>query len=222
MFVYRTSDKENIMACTYVVLIVTTLIFMPAYIPLLVIGYVDNYPTLEKYHDVNPYVCYGGNYITNYKITPEIYNTSLTYYPAQLHFTTVAEYVKSSGEQVVLNVSLTYPTLFETTFDCACSSKYCDQKPCEKMVGDVISKYNELKNLVSFPCYVNNNKVIGLFGEHGLISKKYKMSTAGIILISLHAVVIVGSFVILKCIRYEEYELPKHNKIELLLEERVN
>lgn len=167
-------------------------------VPLLIVGKASKIPELIKYLDTPQQTCYGGNQLQDMSITPAIYNTTLTYYPAFLHVTTMT----FNLEGQLVPVKLTYPTEFETTFDCYCPEKRCARKPCNKMVGDVITKYNELRNVLTFPCYVCGDQVVGLAGEHSDIVKCYRFTLAGILFGVLYAswfLYLVGVHV---CINY--------------------
>jgi hypothetical protein len=55
------------------------------------------------------------------------------------------------------------------------------------MVGDVISKYNELRDMVTFDCYIEGNTIVGLSGEQSIIKFHYNLSTAGIVFMVFYA-----------------------------------
>ena len=145
------------------------------------------YTNYIKYHDMEPYICYGGlNMSSNYQITPSIYNTSLTYYPAYLRVQTIARSISDSD--IILNVDLVYPTLFETLFSCGCTdSDSCVYRKCDKRVGDVMIKYDELKSLDVFKCYIKNGIVIAFENEMSIVNLKYRLTTAGVIIGSIIA-----------------------------------
>ena len=48
-------------------------------VPLLVAGDAKNYSGFIKYRNTAIHTCYGGQNLSNYQITPSIYNTTLTY-----------------------------------------------------------------------------------------------------------------------------------------------
>ena len=177
MFTVKSRTQRNL-NCNEIgwYMLFVMVVAMLTVVPLLIIGKASKFPILIKYRGTVLQTCYGGNQLQNMSITPAIYNTTLTYYPAFLHLTTTT--INRDGQLVP--VRLTYPTYFETTFDCECTEKGCIKKPCDKMVGDVITKYNELHADLTFPCYVYGDRVVGLAGEHSAIVKCYKLTLAGI------------------------------------------
>ncbi len=144
--------------------------------PLFILGGARDFSSIIKYRSITSQTCYGGNQIQDMSITPAIYNTSLTYYPAFLHLTTTT--INRNGELV--KVKLTYPTLFDIEYICECEHKGCERRTCEKMVGDVITKYDELRNELTFPCYIDDDQIVGLAGEQSIIIKNYRLVLAGI------------------------------------------
>ncbi len=184
MFTVKSRTQRNLNCneigwCMLFILILAMLTM----VPLLIVGNASKFPKLIKYRDAPQQTCYGGNQLQNMSITPAIYNTTLTYFPAFLHLTTTT--INLEGQLV--QVRLTYPTIFETTFDCTCPEKGCARKPCNKMVGDVITKYNELRDALTFPCYVYGDQVVGLAGEHSDIVNYYRLTLAGILFGVLYA-----------------------------------
>ena len=169
----RASGKQGLLALIFAVFLVIAT-------PCMITGYSKSYYQVLEYKDLGVSSCYGGPVITGYQITPQIYNTSLTYYPATLRFET-----REIGTNQ--SVLMTYPTYFERTFaeSCVFHSDKSGRNPCEKMVGDVITKYNELTASSEFPCYIEDNQIIGLAGEHAVIRKYYRLTTAGIIFLVL-------------------------------------
>jgi hypothetical protein len=161
-------------------------------VPCMILGNAKSYQQVIKYKDAKSATCYGGPDIINYQITPQIYNSSLTYYPATLHFTT---------REVITNrtVVMTYPTYFERTFadSCVFHSDKTGRNPCDKLVGDVITKYNELRATAKFPCYLGESaengeyQIIGLAGEQSVIHKYYRLTTVGIVFCVLDAVLLI-------------------------------
>jgi hypothetical protein len=99
---------------------------------------------------------------------------------------------------------MTYPTYFERTFAESCvfhNDKY-GRNPCEKLVGDVIIKYNELVAVAEFPCYISKQanqageyQIIGLAGEQSIIWKYYRLTTVGIVFIVLN----IGLILLVLC-----------------------
>ena len=161
-------------------------VFLIIALPCLILGNAKVYSQTIKYKDIKATTCYGGQEITEYQILPQIYNTTLTYFPARLEFLT---------REVGTNrtVRMIYPTYFERTFADSCvfhDDKY-SRNPCDKLVGDVITKYNELVAATEFPCYIEANNLIGLAGEQSVIRKYYRLSTVGIIFIVLDIVIII-------------------------------
>ena len=161
-------------------------------VPCMILGNAKSYQQVIKYKDANAATCYGGPDITGYQITPQIYNTSLTYYPATLHFTTREAATNRS-------VVMTYPTYFELTFadSCVFHSDKTGRNPCDKQVGDVITKYNELRATAEFPCYLEKSaengeyQIIGLAGEQSVIFKYYRLATVGIVFCVLDSVLLI-------------------------------
>ena len=176
-------------ACAYGLWIIATILILASAVPLLVSGNASYYSDLIKYRSITQQTCLGGANLTNPQITPYIYNTSLTYWPAQLHASTFVMY-NNNGNMQFRPVTLSYPTRFENIFDCE-PSKYDDRDPCEKMVGDVITKYDELSAMETFKCYVEGDTIIGLGSEYADISQQYSYSTAGIVIIVFYAIICV-------------------------------
>ena len=174
----RASRKQGLLALIFTVFLVIAT-------PCMITGYAKSYYQVLEYKDLGVSSCYGGPVITGYQITPQIYNTSLTYYPATLRFETR----EISTNQSVL---MTYPTYFERTFaeSCIFHSDKSSRNPCEKLVGDVITKYNELVSVAEFTCYIEDNQIIGLAGEHSVIHKYYRLTTVGIIFLVLDIFII--------------------------------
>lgn len=170
--------------CAYTSWIIATILLLASAVPLLVVGNASFYSDLIKYHGIIEQTCLGGANLTNPQITPYIYNTSLTYWPAQLHASTFVMYQPGKYRPVTLS----YPTRFEKVFDCE-PSKYGDRYPCEKMVGDVITKYNQLRERETFKCYVEGDTIVGLGNEYNNISQKYRYSTAGIAIMVFYAII---------------------------------
>jgi len=162
----------------YVLLICLSLLII---VPCMIIGYAAEYNNAIKYKNIRESRCYGGKVISGYQILPQIYNSTLTYYPARFEFQTLEVDTNRS-------VRMTYPTYFERTFAFSCvfhSSKQ-SRNPCDKLVGDVITKYNELLATPEFPCYISDElQIIGLAGEQSIIRKYYQLTTVGIVFIAL-------------------------------------
>jgi hypothetical protein len=142
--------------------------------------------------------CFGGNQLQDMSITPAIYNTSLTYYPAFLHLTTTT----FNRDGVLVPVKFTYPTMFDVEFNCECEHKGCERRTCNKMVGDLITKYDELRAELTFPCYVYGDEIVGLAGEHSIIIKNYRLVLAGICIAVLLAVWLLLVLFAPCCIKY--------------------
>ena len=192
MFTVKSKSNRN-MNCNELgwYMLFMLILAMLTMVPLLIAGKASEFPFLIKYRDTVLQTCYGGNQLQDMSITPTIYNTTLTYYPAFLHLTTTT--INRHGQLVP--VRLTYPTYFQTKLACKCTEKGCIKKPCDKMVGDVITKYNELHTELMFPCYVYGNRVVGLAGEHTEIVKCYRLTLAGVCFGVLYA----GWFLYLVC-----------------------
>jgi hypothetical protein len=209
MFTVKSITRRNLNCneigwCTVFMLIIAMLTMAP----LLIVGKASKFPILIKYRDTVLQTCYGGNQIQDMSITPAIYNTTLTYYPAFLHLTTTT----FNQEGLLVTVRLTYPTYFETTFDCECPEKGCAKKPCNKMVGDVITKYNELRDELTFPCYVYGDQVVGLAGEHSEIVKYYRLTLAGILFGVLYSIWFLYLVCVHVCINYVPTDDIKDNQ----------
>lgn len=174
-----TSREQGLLAIMFAVFLVIA-------VPCMITGYAKSYSQVLEYKDARVSSCYGGLAITGYQITPQIYNTTLTYYPATLWFET-----REVGTN--RSVSMVYPTYFERTFadSCVFHSAKTGRNPCDKLVGDVITKYNELIAVAEFPCYIAGQQIIGLAGEQSVIRKYYTLTTVGIIFIVLDIVIII-------------------------------
>ena len=172
------SPKQSLLAMIFAVFLIIAL-------PCMIIGNAKVYYKTIKYKDTKVTTCYGGQEITEYQILPQIYNSTLTYFPARLEFLT---------REVGTNrtVRMTYPTYFERTFadNCVFHNDKSGRNPCDKLVGDVITKYNELVAVTEFPCYIVDQQIIGLAGEQSVIRKYYRLSTVGIVFIVLDIVIV--------------------------------
>ena len=175
----KSQPKQALLAMVFAVFLVIAT-------PCMITGYAKSYYQVLEYKDLSVSSCYGGPVITGYQITPQIYNTSLTYYPATLRFET-----RKIGTN--RTVSMIYPTYFERTFadSCVFHNDKSGRNPCDKLVGDVITKYNELVAATEFPCYIADNQIIGLAGEQSVIRKYYRLTTVGIVFIVLDIVIIL-------------------------------
>ncbi len=189
--------------------LVISFIIVATAVPLLIAGDAGNFSGFVKYRTMDIHTCYGGQNLTNYQVTPSIYNTTLTYWPAYLQAFTVAK--SRSDPTHYFPVMLSYPTLFERQFDCYCSSKYDDRCPCDKMVGDVISKYNELHDMATFDCYIDGNTIVGLSDEQSIIKFHYNLSTAGIVIMVFYACYCIFALAVAcECICYiPKKQLPR-------------
>lgn len=161
-----------------------SLLSISSFVPLFSIGGVAEYSSLIKYYNIERQVCLGGNNLRNYQILPTIYNTTLTYFPARLQVTTQYWQNKSDSAGLV-SAELIYPTAYMKILDCDCNNKGCERRACDKMVGDVITKYQELQALDEFPCYVHNGQVVGLNNDQTKLNSSYIMVTAGIIILCI-------------------------------------
>jgi hypothetical protein len=70
------------------------------------------------------------------------------------------------------------------------------------MVGDVITKYYELRAELTFPCYVYGDQVVGLAGEHSEIVKYYRLTLAGICFGVIFAIWFLYLVCVPMCINY--------------------
>ena len=206
--------NENAKVCAYASWIIATILILASAVPLLALGNASFYSDLIKYHGISQQTCLGGANLTNPQITPYIYNTSLTYWPAQLHASTFVMYQPGKYRPVTLS----YPTRFEKVFDCE-PSKYDDRDPCEKMVGDVITKYNQLRERETFRCYVEGDTIVGLGSEYTDIREQYRYTTAGIVIMVFYAIISIvclGVYCELICYieqsKYKRQQLPISNK----------
>lgn len=172
-------DKINTLWGTWACI---SLFSICSFMTLFSIGGVAEYSGLIKYNNLETHVCLGGNNLRNYQILPTIYNTSLTYFPARLQVTT--QYWQNSSDSAgLVSAELIYPTTYMHILNCDCINKGCDRLACDKMVGDVITKYHELQELDDFPCSVYNGRVIGLGNDQAKINSSYFMVTAGIVIL---------------------------------------
>lgn len=176
---------KNIIGNDGVILVIITAIVVIITVPLFVVGDAKKFSGFVKYRNIALHTCYGGQNLSDYQVTPSFYNSSLTYWPAQLHVSTI---VKMDNDTFI-PVTLIYPTLFETKFDCYCSDTHGVKCPCQKMVGDVIIKYNELRVMNTFDCYINHddNTIIGLAGEQSIIKYHFRLSVAAIVIMVMYA-----------------------------------
>ena len=175
----QASGKHKLMGIIFAVFLIIA-------VPCMITGYAKSYSQVLKYKDLGVSSCYGGSEIIGYQIFPQIYNTTLTYYPATLRFETRAVGTNQS-------VLMTYPTYFEKTFaeSCVFHTEKTGRNPCDKLVGDVITKYYELVGVSKFPCYIVDNQIIGLAGEHTVIGKYYRLTTVGIVFLFLDIWIII-------------------------------
>jgi len=175
----KSSPKTSVLA----ILITLSLLII---VPCMIMGYAREYTNVIKYKDIGVSACYGGPVITGYQILPQIYNTSLTYYPARLEFQTLEVGTNRT-------VRMIYPTYFERTFadSCVFHSDKTGRNPCDKLVGDVITKYTELVAVAEFPCYISGGQIIGLAGEQSVIRKYYRLTTTGLVFIALDILMLV-------------------------------
>jgi hypothetical protein len=79
------------------------------------------------------------------------------------------------------------------------------------MVGDVITKYNELHADLTFPCYVYGDRVVGLAGEHSAIVKCYRLTLAGICFCVLYACWLLYLVCANICIKYVPVDIMLTN-----------
>ena len=86
------------------------------------------------------------------------------------------------------------------------------------MVGDIITKYDELRNELTFPCYVYSDEIVGLAGEHDIIVKNYRMVVAGICISILLGVWLLYLAYLSCCINYVPFPENKVNPDEQRLD----
>lgn len=191
---------------------VLSMLCIGSFLPLFSIGNIAEYSSLIKYNNLETHVCLGGNNLRNYQILPTIYNTSLTYFPARLQVTT--QYWQNSSDSAgLIPVELIYPTKYMSILDCECNNKGCDRKACDKMVGDVITKYHELQALDEFPCYIYNGRVVGLDNDQAYIDSSYVMVTAGIVILVVW--VICTGILFCKCVNIHDAEFTARNNANM-------
>ncbi len=125
-----------------------------------------NIDILHKYYNLPVSQCHVGTDLsTNYTITPLVFNTTLLYWPAQLHMMAIVHTPSSEPNEhlVISPVRYTFPSQMEVEFRCPEGAPYRDKGPgmCEYMVGDAIGKYHELQRLDTFPCYIKDGHIVG-------------------------------------------------------------
>jgi hypothetical protein len=128
-----------------------------------------NNDKIIEYYGLDPHVCRGGmGMSTEYSITPTIFNSTLLYYPASLQFKTIAtSTVDNFGSANA--VDLTFPTPAYRYIKC---DSYHTRKHrpahelCDYMVGELITKYEEFRQLDNFTCYIKDGQVVSLAEEY--------------------------------------------------------
>ena len=194
-----------------------SMLCLGSFLPLFSIGGVAEYSGLIKYNNLETHVCLGGNNLRNYQILPTIYNTSMTYFPARLQVTT--QYWQNSSDSAgLVSAELIYPTTYMHILNCDCINKGCDRLACDKMVGDVITKYHELQELDDFPCYIYNGRVVGLSNDQSNIDSSYVMVTAGIVILVVWF--ICTGILFCKCANIHDAEVTARNNANIELEEK--
>jgi hypothetical protein len=186
----KPKQKERIIGNIYMLYMCAS---VAAFLVCMLNGNMGEYNDLIKYKNLDYKTCLGGKYLSNYQIMPQIYNTSMTYYPAKLYITTQYWNNNSAGDigAGLIPAELIYPTKYTRINDCDCTSKGCERLACDKMVGDIIIKYNELIALDEFQCVVYNDRVVGFAGEQEVINKSYILTTIGIC-IAVQLIIITG------------------------------
>jgi hypothetical protein len=128
--------------------------------------FAGNIDMLHEYYNLPASQCHiAKSPSDNYTITPLVFNSTLLYWPAQLHLTaTVHTLATEPNEHLIISpVRYTFPTPMELEFRCPGGSPYRDKGPgrCDYMVGDAIGKYHELQRLDTFPCYIKDGQIVG-------------------------------------------------------------
>ena len=73
------------------IFLVISILITAISVPLLVAGDAKNYSGFIKYRNTAIHTCYGGQNLSNYQVTPNIYNSTLTYWPAYLQAFTICK-----------------------------------------------------------------------------------------------------------------------------------
>jgi hypothetical protein len=195
------NSKQQTEQCTQGMVFMCILIYMSAVLGFMIGGNVQEYPAVIKYRNWPASTCYGGLVIQNMQITPLIFNTTLTYSPATLHFTTLEVGTNKT-------VRFEYPTYFnDIDLDCV-EDKY-GNNPCDRKVGDLIMTYDRFLATDKFKCYLERQPdgtklVIGLGSEQDNLSMYFGLATVGILLCSLGGLAILFSICMCCLEAYEE------------------
>lgn len=194
--------KRQTEQCTQAMVFVSIIIYMAAVLGFMIGGNAKEYPSLVKYRNWPASTCYGGSVIQNMQITPLIFNTTLTYSPATLHFTTLEVGTNRS-------VRFEYPTYFRAELDMDCVEDKYGNNPCNRKVGDIIMTYDRFRETDKFKCYLESQPdgtklVVGLGGEQDKLSMYFGLATVGILLCSLGGLFILFSICMCYLEAYEE------------------
>lgn len=188
--------------CTQGMVCMSILIYIAAVLGFMIGGNAQEYPTVVKYRNWSARTCYGGLAIQNMQITPAIFNTTLTYSPATLHFTTLEVGTNQT-------VRFEYPTYFRSEIDMDCVRDKYGNNPCDRKVGDLIMIYDRFLAIDKFKCYLERQSdgtklVVGLDGELEKLSMYFGLATVGILLCSLGGIVVLFSICMCCLETYEE------------------
>ena len=120
-----------------------------------------DYNLLMEYHNLQISQC--NIQTANYTITPLLFNSTLIYKPAELHFPVTTNLISNNHDKHMENSSatFTFPTKMEVEFRCPAGSPRYNRGKCKYMVGDVLAKYQEFLKLGEFKCYVKDGLVVG-------------------------------------------------------------
>jgi hypothetical protein len=162
----KVTIKENPASFHLDMVILCILSVLPVLVSAFMIRlFAGNIDMLHEYYNIRVNQCHiDKSPDVNYTITPLVFNSTLLYWPAQLHMTaTIHSMTGPNGDLVISPVRYVYPTPMEVEFRCPSGSpiKPHERSVCEYMVGAVLGKYYELQRLDTFPCYIKDGLVVG-------------------------------------------------------------
>jgi hypothetical protein len=131
---------------------------------------------LMEYHNLPVSQCHV--HTANYTITPQVFNSTLMYFPAELNMPVMVHSTSNTpGEHLEISAAtITIPSKMEVEFRCPEGPPKYKRGECEYMVGETLAKYQELQQLTVFPCYVKDGKVVGTkFDYDEYIMPAYKI-----------------------------------------------
>ena len=116
---------------------------------------------LMEFHNLPVSQCHV--HTANYTITPQVFNTTLMYFPAELNMPVMVHSTSNTPDEhlEISAATFTIPTKMEVEFRCPDGPPKYKRGECEYMVGETLAKYQELQQLTVFPCYVKDGKVVG-------------------------------------------------------------